>query len=107
MVEQNLHERKIDEFCDQIFGTCPIPFNTTESPEDKCLAKLIKRYKITIPLIKIRDQYYLFGVQKFKMEYKYSHIIIKIGSGIERFDSFAPTNQRKIQRQIVDYMAKA
>lgn len=79
------------------------------NPEDECLAKLIRKYKVTIPIIRDREKEktYFMGTQKYRMEYRYQSIIVKMGVNIERFDSFVPKMQRKIQRQLIEYMSKS
>ena len=106
-VDQNLSEKKYEEYCRIMFTTAPIKFMVQKgNKEDEMIQKLIKKYKITLPIVYISEQYYLIGTQKYKAEFKYSSIILKVGSGIERFDSLVPKNQRKYQRQLIEYMSK-
>lgn len=99
ILEQNLNDRKIEYYCDYIFSDSPIKFIPEKgNPEDECLAKLIRKYRVTIPIIRDpeREKTYFMGTQKYKMEYRYQSIIMKIGNNIERFDLFVPKMQRKI-----------
>ena len=67
---------------------------------------MIKRMKITIPVVHIRQQSYLVGISKVTLENKFQSIMIRVGGGgVERFDTYVPKNHRKMERQLIEYMS--
>jgi len=64
LIEPNINEKMVDYYCDTIFADAPIKFIPEKgNREDECISKLIRKYKITIPIIRIpdKDKIYLLG----------------------------------------------
>ena len=65
---------------------------------------LIKKCRVTIPVVHVKHRVYLVGISKVHLEHKYNQINVRIGGGAERFDLYCSKNHRKFTRQLVQYM---
>ena len=69
------------------------------------MAKSIKKYKITIPVVFIRGCAYLIGTNKCSCELKYDTLMVKAGTGVpQKFEKYAKDNQIQIQKTLCEYM---
>lgn len=50
---------------------------------------------------------YLVGTSRITLEHKFQAVMVRVGGGTERFDTYVPKNHRKFERQLVDYMSKS
>ena len=62
-VKPNIRDESIDKKCEEFFGKePPIKFIVRKGNKlEESIQKLIKKFKINLPLIHLRQQMYLFG----------------------------------------------
>lgn len=68
------------------------------------LAKLIRRQKVTIPVMFVRNSLYLIGTQKHQIEVKGDNLMIKEGSSVKRLDKFIQTNHSGMEQVLYNEM---
>jgi len=99
---EGISEDEIDYQCDQLFRTAPIRFKPRRGhPLDERIAQIIAEKEITIPVVHIKDNLYLIGSNRCTCELKQDNVIVRLGGGNERFDSYVPYNHRLFERNLV------
>jgi len=99
---EGISEDEIDYQCDQLFRTAPIRFKARRGhPLDERIAQIIAEKDITIPVVHIKDYLYLIGSNRCTCELKQDNVIVRLGGGNERFDSYVPYNHRLFERNLV------
>lgn len=97
-----ISEQEIEEKCEELFKTAPIVFQPREeSTVDKELAKMMKTMNITIPILWVKGNLYLVGVNRIHMDYKGEHIIAHVGGGYEKFEMYISKNHKVFERQLI------
>jgi len=98
--------------CDEIFTDPPVRFTPQKGNKtEELLAKMIKKHKVTLPIIHVRQNLYLIGSQKVSMDFKFNSIMVRpVNSGgmfsaQERFETYITKNHRKFERKLVNYMS--
>jgi hypothetical protein len=103
-----LSEEEIDKQCQDMFGDPPIKFNQRPGePVDELIAQYIDEMNITIPIVWIKDNFYLIGSQTLICEIKRNCLLIRIGGGYESFQEYVIKNDRYFQRSLIIYMIKS
>jgi uncharacterized protein with PhoU and TrkA domain len=98
-------EYEIEQQCDELFRTTPIPFRPRKGEIlDESIAQIVYNQHVTIPIVHIRDGQYLIGPEKKNCVLKSGHVLVKVGGGSERFDEFVPRNHRGYQKKLTGYM---
>ena len=53
---------------------------------------------ITIPILWVKGNLYLVGVNRIHLEYKSEHIIAQVGGGYEKFEMYISKNHKIFER---------
>ena len=59
---------------------------------------MIKDMNITIPILWVKGNLYLVGVNRIHLEYKSEHIIAQVGGGYEKFEMYISKNHKIFER---------
>ena len=70
--DSDLTQEILEKRCDEFFTEAPLKFKARKANKmEEQISKMIKKYKITIPIVNVRPQLYLVGAQKLNLEYKF------------------------------------
>lgn len=104
-VSQNFSEAELDEQCNSLFQTAPIPFKAARgSTLEQAMSKVCTQQRITIPIIAIRDKLYLIGSNRMTCDLRADVAMVKVGGGYQRFEDYVTKNEGHHQRRLVTYM---
>ena len=77
-VSADFESPEFEERAKEYFSKAPIKFKSRKgNKQEEIMHKLIKKHKITIPVIYIRGSLYLIGVNKCSCELKYDTVMVK------------------------------
>lgn len=104
-----MSEEEIDKQCAEIFGDSPpIIFNARSGEQvDTLMSQYINEMNITIPILWVKDNYYLIGSQRLICEIKRNCLLVRVGGGYESFQEYVIKNDRYFQRMLIIYMIKS
>ena len=72
LIESDLSEDAINRYCDEFFREAPIKFKCRKGNKlEEHVQKLIKKHKITVPIVNVKQQNYLVGSAKVNLEFKF------------------------------------
>jgi len=62
---------------------------------------------ITIPIVHIKNDLYLFGHQRVNIQLKAGNLSLRIGGGYHTFEEYIPKHQREMQVMMLHNMMKS
>ena len=72
IIDSEANFETVEKYCDELFREAPIVFKPRKGNKlDEQIQKMIKRMKITIPIVNVRQQSYLVGTTKVTLENKF------------------------------------
>ena len=91
-----------------MFSEAPMGFKARPGEHvDELIAHYIDEMNITIPIIWIKDNYYLIGSQRLICEIRRNCLLLRVGGGYESFQEYVIKNDRYFQRMLIIYMIKS
>jgi hypothetical protein len=90
-----LTESDLDKVCDLYFSTIPVKFKARRGNKlEEMMVKLIKKENFTLPVIHVKNFLYLIGINRLTCELKHDQVMVRVGGGAMRFESYVKSNQR-------------
>jgi hypothetical protein len=108
MARLGMTQSDLNQRCNELFGfTQPIPFKSSGNQLDVIINNLVEVHEIKIPIINIKDNKYLIGVNKKSCELKGNKVLIRVGGGYESLQDYVLKNQKHFERSLIINMVKS
>ena len=86
----------------------PIPFKPKKGNQvDEAIYAVVKREKIALPIIPIKNNLYLIGSNRVNCENKFGNVMVKIGGGSQKLEEYLEKNGYQMEIQLKDHMFKS